>query len=122
MVCNENLERMRENRHAARFMDGGGGLFEGKVTGNGARDPQREDMPVARADFHTGDDLERIATILRTCPQTGFQTVVIGDAHDIEIETTRGIIEHFDGARSAVAGGGVHMQIGAPGERQGGLR
>ncbi len=107
---------MCQNSEAALFMNRGDGFSYRHAFGNGLGNPQTDDMPAARGDFHTGDNIERVAITLLISPQTGIQHIVIGDGDDVQITPVGNALQNLSSGCEAIAGTGVHVNIGTTSE------
>lgn len=108
----DHLKRVGKDCHAALLVDGGDCIFECHAFGDGACDPQREDMAFGAGDFHAGDDVEGIVVAVFVCPQAGVHRVVVGDGDDIERSHAGDVVKDFFDGVKAIAGGGVHVNVG----------
>ncbi len=66
--------------------------------------------------FNTRDDVERVMSPVCVSPQTGIQYIVIGNRNYIQATPLFDIAQHLLDSTQPVAGFGVHVDIGAPGE------
>ncbi len=105
---------MREDGDSTRFVDRCDGLGEIEVGGDWLRHPQRQDVAVHAADFYAWNDLKRIKMLVLKGVEARIQCIMVGDCDGIQPRTLPcDKIQQGFHARFAVAGVGVHVQVGA---------
>jgi hypothetical protein len=109
----ERFARMRQDGDAALFMNCRDGFLHRHAFGDGLGDPQGDNMAFARGDLDAGDDVERVVRPVRICPQAGVQYVMVGDGNHIQATPFFHIVQDLLHCRKAIAGFGVHVDIGA---------
>ncbi len=108
----QDFKRMRQHRQPAQFMNRGGGFCQRQTRFHRLCDPQRQHMTIAAADFQPRDNLKRIAGTMFIGPQAGIQRIMIGNGDHVQTAPRRHIIQKLADGGAAIAGGGVHMNIG----------
>lgn len=75
---------MGQNRNAALFMDGGGGLFDRHAFGDRLCDPQGDHMAFTGGHLDTGNDVEGVMSPVGISPQAGVEYIMIGNRNYIQ--------------------------------------
>lgn len=107
------MEWVCQDRDTAGLANGRHGVHQVHISGYGRCNPEREDMASAAGYLHTGDDVERVALFLFIGPKRRIEGIMVGDGDDIEMRLVAGdVVKQVADGACAVAGGGVHVQVG----------